>query len=244
MIRAGHTMLRTEPVVILKDFSSILLEELDAYCPLPGDAARRVRGLAVDEPVKGWISADEVAVTAREILDEDFMQGIATAGSPAIIWRLEGEAQSESVERAAALGVGLFLLAPEVPLGRLFGIFSQDDGLLLISHGAGRTLLESTSAETTIEELAGKIAGMLGRSVVVEDPVGRLIAGSGDAEEDRLRATLEEQGLRASRSAGVDETRRERRDRYARLPDGYLSVPVERWRVADGELFWTPLGTG
>jgi hypothetical protein len=104
--------------------------------------------------------------------------------------------------------------------------------------------LESAGGETTIEELAGRISGMLGRSVVVEDPVGRLIASSGNTEEDQLRATLEEQGLRASKSASVDETRREHRDRYARLADGYLSVPVERWRVADGELFWTPIGTG
>ena len=230
--------------MILKDFSLILLQELDADCPLPGDAARRVRGLAVDEPVKGWISADEVAVTARETLDEDFLQEVASIGSPAIVWRLEGEAPAESVERTAELGVGLFVLASGVPLRRLFEIFSQDDGLLLLSHGAGRTLLESAGGETTIEELAGKISGMLGRSVVVEDPVGRLIASSGYAEEDRLRATLEEQGLRASKSSSVDETRRERRDRYARLPDGYLSVPIERWRVADGELFWTPIGAG
>ncbi len=230
--------------MILKDFSRILLEELGADCLLPGDANRQVRGLAVDEPVKGWISSDEVAVTAREAMDEDFVQGVASAGSPAIVWRLEGEAPPESVGRAAALGVGLFLLTPEVPLRRLFEIFLQDDGLLLLSHGAGRTLLESAGGETTIQELAGRISGMLGRSVVVEDPVGRLIASSGEVEEDQLRATLEEQGLRASKSASVDETRRERRDRYARLPDGYLSVPVERWRVADGELFWTPIGTG
>jgi sugar diacid utilization regulator len=230
--------------VILKDFSLILLQELDADCPLPGDAARQVRGLAVDEPVKGWISADEVAVTARQTLDEDFMQEVASIGSPAVVWRQEGEAPAESVGRVAELGVGLFVLTPDVPLRRLFEIFSQDDGLLLLSHGAGRTLLESASGETTIEELAGKISAMLGRPVVVEDPVGRLIAGSGDTEEDQLRATLEEQGLRASKSTSVDETRRERRDRYARLPDGYLSVPIERWRVADGELFWTPIGVG
>ena len=230
--------------MILKDFSLILLQELDADYPLPGDAARQVRGLAVDEPVKGWISADEVAVTARESLDEDFVQGVASAGSPAIVWRLEGEAPAESVGRAAALGVGLFVLTPDVPLRRLFEIFSHDDGLLLLSHGAGRSLLESAGGETTIQELAGRISGMLGRSVVVEDPVGRLIASSGDTEEIQLRATLEEQGLRASKSASVDETRRERRDRYARLPDGYLSVPIERWRVAGGELFWTPIGTG
>ena len=242
MIRAGYTMLRTEPAVILKDFSLILLEELDADCPLPGDPSRQVRGLAVDEPVKGWISPDEVAITARESLEEDFLQGIASAGSPAMIWRREGDAPAESVERTAELGIGLFVLTPEVPLRRLFGIFSQDDGLLLLSHGAGRTLLESAGGETTLEELAGKISGMLGRSVVVEDPVGRLIASSGD--ENHLRAALEELGLRASKRSGIDETRRERRDRYARLPDGYLSVPVERWRVADGELFWTPIGTG
>jgi sugar diacid utilization regulator len=229
--------------VILKDFSLILLQELDADCPLPGDATRQVRGLAVDEPVKGWISADEVAVTARESLDEDFLQGVASIGSPAVVWRMEGEAPAESVGRAAEFGVGLFVLTPDVPLRRLFEIFSQDDGLLLLSHGACRTLLESAGGETPIEELAGRISGMLGRSVVVEDPVGRLIASSGDTEEDQLRATLEGQGLRASKSASVDETRRERRDRYARLPDGYLSVPVERWRVADGELFWTPIGT-
>jgi sugar diacid utilization regulator len=230
--------------VILKDFSLILLQELDADCPLPGDATRRVRGLAVDEPIKGWISDDQVAITARETLDEDFLQDVASVGTPAIVWRLEGEAPAESVERAAELGVGLFVLAPEVPLRRLFEIFSQDDGLLLLSHGAGRTLLESAGGETTIEELAGRISGMLGRSVVVEDPVGRLIASSGYAEEDHLRATLEEQGLRASKGSSVDETRRERRDRYARLPDGYLSVPIERWRVADGKLFWTPIGAG
>ena len=230
--------------MILKDFSLILLQELDADCPLPGDATRRVSGLAVDEPIKGWISDDQVAITTRETLDDDFLQDVASVGSPAIVWRLEGEAPAESVERAAELGAGLFVLAPEVPLRRLFEIFSQDDGLLLLSHGAGRTLLESASGETTIEELAGRISGMLGRSVVVEDPVGRLIASSGYAEEDHLRATLEEQGLRASKGSSVDETRRERRDRYARLPDGYLSVPIERWRVADGELFWTPIGAG
>jgi sugar diacid utilization regulator len=226
--------------VILKDFSLILLEELDADCPLPGDAARQVRGLAVDEPVKGWISPDEVAITARETLDEDFVRVVASAGSPAIVWRLEGEPPPGAIERAAACGIGLFVLAPEVPLKRLFEIFSQDDGLLLLSHGTGRSLLESAGGETTVEDLAGRISGMLGRSVVVEDPVGRLIASSGDTD---LRATLEELGLRASRGSGIDETRRERRDRYARLPDGYLSVPLERWRVAAGELFWTPIGT-
>jgi sugar diacid utilization regulator len=248
MILAGYTTFRTEPVVILKDFSRILLEELDADCLLPGDPSRRVRGLAVDEPVKGWISEGEIAVTARETLDEDFIEGLASIGSPAVVWRMEGEAQPESVERAAARGLGLFVLTPEVPLRRLFEIFSHDDGLLLLSHGAGRSLLESAGGESTVADLAGRISGMLGRSIVIEDPVGRLIASAttskDDPDDNLLHATLEELGLRASKATSVDETRRERRDRYARLPDGYLSVPVERWRVADGELFWTPIGTG
>ena len=46
MIRADYTMLRTERAVILKDFSRILLEELEADCPLrrrdqAGAGARR-----------------------------------------------------------------------------------------------------------------------------------------------------------------------------------------------------------
>src|SRR5215213_8042017 len=98
MIRAGYTMLRTECAVILKDFSRILLEEVEADCPLPGDATRRVRGLAVDEPVKGWISTDEVAVTDRETLDEDFMKTVASAGSPAIILRGLDGVEAEAVE--------------------------------------------------------------------------------------------------------------------------------------------------
>ncbi len=231
--------------MILKDFSRILLEELEADCPLPGDATRRVRGLAVDEPIKGWISGDEIAITARQTLDEDFLEGIASAGSPAVVWRLGGGAEQEDIERVAALGLGLFLLAPGVPLRRLFEVFSHSDGLLLLSHGAGRALLENAGGETKVEELAARISQMLGRHVVIEDPVGRLIASSGEApDENLLYATLEEEGLRASKSKAIDETRRERRDRYARLSDGYLSVPVERWRVSEGELFWTPIGAG
>ena len=98
-----------------------------------------------------------MAVTAREALDNDLCKGSPPTGSPAIVWRLEGEAPAESVERAAALGVGLFVLAPDVPLRQLLEIFSKDDGLLLLSHGAGRTLLESAGGEATLEELAGKV---------------------------------------------------------------------------------------
>jgi sugar diacid utilization regulator len=233
--------------MILKEFSRILVEELDARRLVPGDASRPVRGLAVEEPTTGWLEKDEVAVTSRETLDEGFLKGAAEAGSPAIVWRGAGDLAPEVAELATALGLGLFAISPEVPLRRLFSAFTGGDGLLLLSHGAGRTLLESAGAEASIGDLTARISELLGRPVVVEDPVGRLISShpaAGSAEPNALRALLEEHNLRASKGAGVEETRRERRDRYARLPDGYLSVPVERWRMADEELHWTPIGTG
>ncbi len=231
--------------MILRDFSRILLEELGADCPLPGDAARQVHGLAVDEPVNGWISSDEVAVTTRERLGEEFLQTISYSGSPAVVWRTENRAPPQTVELAETLGLALFLLPPAVPLRKLFAVVSGDDSLLLLSHSTGRTLLESAGGGSTVEDLAGRISGLLGRSVVVEDPVGRLIASAGDdLDKITLRSTLEAQDLRASKASAIDETRRERRDRYVRLRDGFLSVPVERWRVGDREFFWTPIGTG
>src|SRR5215213_7187508 len=232
--------------MILKELSRIL-EELDARRLAPGDASRPVRGLAVEEPTSGWLEKDEVAVTSRETLDEGFLKGTAEAGSPAIVWRSGGELAPEAAELAAALALGLFVVPPEVPLRRLLSVFTGSDGLLLLSHGAGRTLLESAGAEASIGDLTARISELLGRPVVVEDPVGRLISSSppADSEEpNALRALLVEHNLRASRGSRVEETRRERSDRYARLPDGYLSVPVERWRTPNGELFWTPVGTG
>src|SRR5215208_6439565 len=232
--------------MILKELSRIL-EELDARRLAPGDASRPVRGLAVEEPTNGWLEKDEVAVTSRETLDEGFLKGTAEAGSPAIVWRSGGELAPEAAELAAALALGLFVVPPEVPLRRLLSAFSDGDGLLLLSHGAGRTLLESAGAEASIGGLTTRISELLGRPLVVEDPVGRLISSSPAVDSEvpnALRALLEEHNLRASRGSGVEETRRERRDRYARLPDGYLSVPVERWRTPNGELFWTPVGTG
>jgi sugar diacid utilization regulator len=233
--------------MILKEFSRILVEELDARRLVPGDASRPVRGLGVEEPTTGWLEKDEVTVTSRETLDEGFLKGAAEAGSPAIVWRSSGELAPEAAELATALGLGLFAIPPEVPLRRLFSAFTGGDGLLLLSHGAGRTLLESAGAEASIGDLTARISELLGRPVVVEDPVGRLISSyptAGSEEPNALRALLEEHNLRASKGSGVEETRRERRDRYARLPDGYLSVPVERWRMADEELHWTPIGTG
>jgi sugar diacid utilization regulator len=233
--------------MILKEFSRILVEELDARRLASGDASRPVRGLAVEEPAVGWLEKDEVAITSRETLDEGFLKSAAEAGAPAIVWRTGGEPVPEVAQLAAALGLGLFVVRPEVPLRRLLSAFVAGDGLLLLSHGVGRTLLESAGAEDTIGDLTARISALLGRPIVVEDPVGRLISSSppADSEEpNALRALLEKHNVRASKGSGVEETRRERRDRYARLPDGYLSVPVERWRMADEELHWSPVGTG
>ena len=231
--------------MILKDFARVLLEELDADCPLPGDPSRMVAGLAVEEPIKGWLGRDEAAFTARESLDDAFLENVAGAGSPAVVWRSDAEVEAEVRETMSALGLALLVLPSDVPLRRLQVALSGGEDLLLLSHSAGRTLLEGTGGETSVAETVTRISGLLGRSVVVEDPVGRLISGAPRArEKNRLWGLLEDLSLRASRASSVDETRRERRDRYARLPDGYLSVPVERWRVEDREFFWTPIGTG
>jgi hypothetical protein len=231
--------------MILKEFSRVLVEELGARRLVSGDGTRPVRGLAVEESTDGWLASDEVAVTSQERLEDEFLRDVAESGSPAVVWRTEGKPPSEPAERAAELGLGLFVISPEVPLRRLLSIFSGGDGLLLLSHGAGRMLLESVGGESSIGDLTARISELLGRPVVVEDAVGRLIAsspGDGSEKPNALRALLEQHGLRASKGSEVEETRRERRDRYARLPDGYLSVPVERWRMADEELFWTPIG--
>jgi len=233
--------------MILKELSRILVEELGARAAAPGDATRPVRGLAVEDPTKGWLEKDEVAVTSREDLDDGFLRSVRECGSPAIIWRKDAESSPEAEERVAELGLGLFMVSPEVPLRRLLSVFSGSDGLLLLSHGVGRTLLERAGSEASLRDLTARISELLDRPVVVEDPVGRLVSSAPRPAPDKpsaLHALLEEHGLRASKGSGVEETRRERRDRYARLPDGYLSVPVERWRMADREFFWTPIGAG
>jgi sugar diacid utilization regulator len=229
--------------MILKEFSQTLVEELGARRLVPGETSRPVRGLSVEEPTNDWLAQDEIAVTSRETLDDGFLKSVAERGSPAVVWRSGAEPAPEAVDLAGALGLGLFAVSPEVPLRRLLAVLSGGDGLLLLSHGAGRTLLESAGAETSLGELTARISELLDRPIVVEDPVGRLISSSPE-EPNALRALLEEHNLRASKGSGVEETRRERRDRYARLPDGYLSAPVERWRIADEELHWTPIGTG
>jgi sugar diacid utilization regulator len=226
--------------VNLKQFSRILVDELGAECLASGDGARPVRGLALDEPSKSWLLEDEAVVTLRDGLDGSFLDEVAGTGSPAVIWRVEGAVPGETLARAKALGLAVFVLDPAVPLRRLLSMPLAGDSLLLHSHGTARSLLEVAGGESSMDEVTRRISGLLGRPVVVEDPVGRLLGGG----SEELAAYLETRGLRASRSSGLDETRRERRDRYARLPDGYLAVPIERWRVGDDEVFWTPVGGG
>ena len=244
----------------LEELFDTLVGELKGRRVVPGDPSRRVRGLAPDDDAEGWLGPDEVVVTARETLDGGFLDDVSEGGAPAVVWRAKAEPTSETVRRFEDRGVGLAVLPQTVPLRRVLSLAGTEsktdaadaagDGLLRYSHGAARALLEpSSGASSSVEGLAARLAGLLGRPVVVEDPVGRLLTGADpqprpDSKAGDLHAFMEEHGLRASRRSGVEETRRERRDRYARLPGGFLSVPVERWRVEDREVFWTPIGMG
>jgi sugar diacid utilization regulator len=241
--------------MILKELFNTLIEELDGRRLASGDPGRPLRGLAVDEDAEGWLRPDEVVVTSREKLDSRFLAAVDEGGAPAVVWRVEGAPSSEAARQAEELGLGLLALPPSVPMRELLALFTQNaegEGLLRHSHGAARTLLESAGNEASVAKLAGRLAGLLDRSVVIEDPVGRLIA-NGDPEGTNtgkrdgaqvLISVLEAHELRASKGSGVEETRRDRRDRYARLPNGFLSVPIERWRIKDTELFWMPIGIG
>ncbi len=239
--------------MILKELFNTLTKKHGAHRLALGDSGRSVEGLALDEDAEGWLEPDEVVVTGRNKLDARFLAAVSEGGAPAVVWRAEGEPSEKTVKNAEELGLGLLAISPDVPLRELFSLFARDaEGVALLrySHGAARALLESVGREASVAKLAGRVADLLGRSVVVEDPVGRLIAGGDPAGakdgggSQALISVLEAHELRASKGSGVEETRRERRDRYARLPDGFLSVPVERWRVEKTELFWTPIGAG
>ncbi len=125
--------------MILKDFSRALLEDLGAGYPTPGDEARPVLGLAVEEPAKGWLEEGEIAITAREELDEEFLREVGGAGAPAVVWRKGGEVPAEAAQRAAALGLGLFVVEPGVPLRRLFSVFSGAPRLVSLAYAGARS---------------------------------------------------------------------------------------------------------
>jgi sugar diacid utilization regulator len=235
--------------MILKELFNTLIEEFGGRRLTPGEPGRPVKGLAVDEEAEGWLGPDEVAVTARKALDARFLAAVAQEGAPAVVWRTQSEPSAEAVRHAEELGLGLLAVSPDVPLRAVLSLFARDDegdGLLRHSHETAQALIEHAGGEGSVAKLADKLANLLGRPVVIEDPVGRLLTGGdpegGGSGSQALISTLDAHGLRASRGSGVEETRRERRDRYARLPGSFLSVPVERWRVADTELFWTPIG--
>ena len=239
--------------MILGDFAQALVSETGGRRLLAGDTRRQVRGLAVDETrpdgsgisgtsgkeADGWLGKEEMAVTSRDSLDDEFLQSLGESGCPGLVWRTAQEPSQETRDRVGKLGLGLIAVSPDVPLRHMFAVFSETSRLLLHSHSSARTLLEGVDG-AALETLISRVRELFGREVVLEDPVGRLLGGS--TESGGLLGFIEEHGLRASKGSGVEETRRERRDRYARLPDGFLSVPVERWRVAGRETFWTPIG--
>src|SRR5215204_1748251 len=172
----------------LKELFNAISEELGGRPLAPGEPGRSVEGLAVDEEAEGWLGRGEVAVTGRKHLDSRFLATVAEGGAPAVIWRAEGEPPAEAIRHAEELGLGLLALSPGVPLRGLLALFArgtgreaEGEGLLRHSHAAARTLLESAGGEASIDRLADKLAGLLRRSVVVEDPVGRLIAGGDPA---------------------------------------------------------------
>lgn len=233
--------------MILGDFTQALISETGSTRLLPGNPRLPVRGLAVDETgatgtsvADGWLGKEEIAVTSRDSLDGEFLERLVAEGCPALVWRTSREPDGKTRKRVEDLGLGLMTVAPEVPLRSMFAVFSETSRLLLHSHSSARALLDGVEP-ASLRDMISRVSELFGREVVLEDPVGRLVGGSPEA--GGLAGFIEERGLRASKGTGVEETRRERRDRYARLPDGFLSVPVERWRVENKEAFWTPIGT-
>ncbi|MGI8650692.1 MAG: PucR family transcriptional regulator [Rubrobacter sp.] len=226
----------------------------------PGDASREIMGLSVEETTEGWLEVGTVAFVSRSRKEAGYLKLVERAkecASPAILLRrTEGDPPQLSanvVREAKERGVALLELSSGVPVGRLTAMLLAEERreteLLRLSHRAGRDLMAVGGDEISLESVTEKVARMLGRAVVLEDPVGRLIPASpNDGDDAALISTLHEHSLRASRPGSVEETRRERRDRYARLPDGFLSVPVERWRIGGGresrELHWSPIGEG
>jgi sugar diacid utilization regulator len=222
----------------LRELTRTLTEELDARYPVPGDPKAQVTGLAIDEGSGDWLGNKDVVITAREALSPEFLERVSANGSPAILWRTHSRPPEGVVEELRELGLGLLTVSPEFPVGRIYNALYEPDEILLYSHRVARELLESTGG--SVEGLVARISEFLGRPVLVEDSVGRVLVSGGESGE--LSGFLEERGIQASKPAGIEDIHRERRDRYARLPQGFLSVPVERWRVEGREISWTPIG--
>ncbi|AHY47079.1 PucR C-terminal helix-turn-helix domain [Rubrobacter radiotolerans] len=244
----------------LGELKRVLQDELEARVLVPGDNSRAVTGLSVEESGDSWLLPGDLLLVQRPDSGERWTGLLAEAGensSPAILFREKGEDGSkkpppeEVLAEARRRGVAVIALPGDVSLGRIASMLYREgqrgNDLLKLSHRASRELGSVSGDEVSLESVTARVSGMLGRPVVLEDAVGRLIPASPeDAQENGLISALHEHGLRASRgTAGVEETRRERRDRYARLPEGFLSVPIERWRVGSKEgreLYWTPVG--
>lgn len=220
----------------LRDLSRALIEELEARHPVPGDSRAKFSGLAVDDGSAGWLDKHEVPITARQTLDHEFLEEIRRSEAPAIVWRSDSQPAAGVVEELTAAGTGLFVVPTRYPTGRIYSTVFEPDESLLYSHRVVREMLDGGS----LEELMERTTRFLGRPVVIEDSVGSLLAESDDSRE--LAAFLEQNGVQASQPATVEDTYRDRRDRYARLPQGFLSAAVERWRIGDRELSWTPIG--
>lgn len=222
----------------LGEFTRLLAERLGARCLAEGVSGEMLAGVALEDGTDGWLSPGEVAVVWRAGFDRESLAALRKAGCPAVVWRVDGAPPEEHVSAASELGMAFITIPPSVPLRRLQEILPGPEDMLLLSHRVGRELAGHIGGDSSVRSLTEKASGLLGRDLVVEDSVGRLICG----EETGLYTSIEKLGLRASRGTGIPETYRERRDRYARLPDGFLSVPVERWRAGDEEFHWLPVG--
>jgi hypothetical protein len=85
--------------VTLGELAQVLTERCGASYTVIGDPLRPVRGVGVDEQVvnSDWVAQDEVAVTAREYLEPEFLRRLWELGVAALIWRTDGEFPPEII---------------------------------------------------------------------------------------------------------------------------------------------------
>ena len=110
----------------LEEFFDTLIGDLKGRRLVPGDASRVVRGIAwEDAEAEGWLGPGEVVVTARDTLDDGFLDDIVEGGAPAVVWRTKAEPQAGTVRRIEEKGVGLAVVPPGVPLRRVVSVFGE-----------------------------------------------------------------------------------------------------------------------